>query len=130
MRVWQGTPTPGTISNKQPCQNRSDAPANRGIGGEEEITQVFNALDVDQSGVLTEQEFMNGTKMFFGEELTMEDAMELYKKIDINNDGTIQFNEFVLVTLHKDELHSQQKLQTVFEMMDKNGDNTISADEL
>lgn len=56
--------------------------------------------------------------------------MALYKKIDLNGDGTIQFNEFVLVTLHKDELHSNQKLRAAFDMMDKNGDNTISPEEL
>ena len=56
--------------------------------------------------------------------------MQLYKKIDLNGDGTIQFNEFVLVALHRDELHSQQKLKAAFDMMDKNGDQTISPDEL
>ena len=56
--------------------------------------------------------------------------MQLYKKIDLNGDGTIQFNEFVLVALHRDELHSQNKLKAAFEMMDKNGDQTISPDEL
>ena len=56
--------------------------------------------------------------------------MQLYKKIDLNGDGTIQFNEFVLVALHRDELHSQQKLRAAFDMMDKNGDQTISPDEL
>lgn len=82
------------------------------------------------NGTLTEDEFVSGAKLFFGEQLTPTDALQLYKKIDLNGDGTIQFNEFVLVTLHKDELHSQQKLRAAFEMMDKNGDNTISPDEL
>jgi len=82
------------------------------------------------SGTLTEDEFLKGTKAFFGEQLTEEDAIHLYNKIDLNGNGTIEFNEFVLVTLHKDELHSQQKLRAAFDMMDKNGDNTISADEL
>ena len=82
------------------------------------------------NGTLTEDEFIKGTKQFFGEQLTEMDALQLYKKIDLNGDGTIQFNEFVLVTLHKDELHSTQKLKAAFDMMDKNGDNTISPDEL
>lgn len=96
----------------------------------EQYRRVFEKLDVDQSGSLTEDEFLNGTRDFFGMELTVEDAMHLYKKIDINKDGSIQFNEFVLVCLEKDELHSQLKLRSAFEMMDKNGDNTISLDEL
>lgn len=91
---------------------------------------VFESIDVDHSGTLTEDEFIRGTKKFFGEQLTEIDAMQLYKKIDLNGDGTIQFNEFVLVALHRDELHSQQKLRAAFDMMDKNGDQTISPDEL
>ena len=58
------------------------------------------------NGTLTEDEFVSGAKLFFGEQLTPTDALQLYKKIDLNGDGTIQFNEFVLVTLHKDEFHS------------------------
>ena len=96
----------------------------------EHYRRVFEQLDVDMNGTLTEDEFVRGTKAFFGEQLTEFDAMQLYRKIDLNGNGTIEFNEFVLVTLHKDELHSQQKLRAAFDMMDKNGDNTISPDEL
>lgn len=73
----------------------------------EQYRRVFESLDVDMNGTLTEDEFIKGTKKFFGEQLTEADSLQLYKKIDLNGDGTIQFNEFVLVTLHKDELHSQ-----------------------
>ena len=34
------------------------------------------------------------------------------------------------MALHKDELHSQEKLRGAFDMLDRNGDQTISADEL
>lgn len=67
---------------------------------------MFEQLDVDMNGTLTEDEFVRGTKQFFGEQLTEFDAMQLYRKIDLNGNGTIEFSEFVLVTLHKDELHS------------------------
>ena len=72
----------------------------------EQYRRVFESLDVDMNGTLTEDEFIKGTKQFFGEQMTESDTLQLYKKIDLNGDGTIQFNEFVLVTLHKDELHS------------------------
>ena len=72
----------------------------------ENYRHVFESIDIDHSGTLTEDEFIRGTKKFFGEQLTEIDAMQLYKKIDLNGDGTIQFNEFVLVALHRDELHS------------------------
>ena len=34
------------------------------------------------------------------------------------------------MALHKDELHSSEKLKAAFDMLDRNGDQTISADEL
>ena len=51
------------------------------------------------NGTLTEDEFLKGSKLFFGEQLTDFEVLQLYKKIDLNGDGTLQFNEFVLVTL-------------------------------
>ena len=87
-------------------------------------------MDLDNNGTLSETEFLRGAKKFFGEQFTELEAIQLYKKIDLNGDGYIQFNEFALVTLHKDELHSKEKLKAAFEMLDRNGDQTISADEL
>ena len=87
-------------------------------------------MDIDNNGTLSETEFLKGAKKFFGEQYTELEAIGLYKKIDLNGDGFIQFNEFALVALHKDELHSSEKLKAAFDMLDKNGDGTISADEL
>lgn len=87
-------------------------------------------MDIDSNGTLSENEFLKGAKKFFGEQYTETEAIQLYKKIDLNGDGYIQFNEFALVALHKDELHSAEKLRAAFDMLDRNGDQTISADEL
>lgn len=55
----------------------------------ENYRRVFEQLDIDMNGTLTEDEFVKGTKKFFGEQLTEMDALQLYKKIDLNGDGTI-----------------------------------------
>ena len=34
------------------------------------------------------------------------------------------------MALNKDEIHSYEKLKAAFDMLDKNGDQTISADEI
>lgn len=56
--------------------------------------------------------------------------VELFKKIDINNDNAVSFQEFVVVAMERDQLHSEAKLKATFDMMDKDGDNNISPEEL
>ena len=41
----------------------------------ENYRRVFESLDVDMNGTLTEDEFVKGTKLFFGEQLTEVDAI-------------------------------------------------------
>ena len=57
----------------------------------EQYRRVFEQLDVDMNGTLTEDEFVKGTKAFFGEQLTEFDAMQLYRKIDLNGNGTKRY---------------------------------------
>jgi Ca2+-binding EF-hand superfamily protein len=55
----------------------------------DDYLQIFNALDTDHSGSLTREEFLAGSKSFFGESLPDDEVIELYNQADLNNDGTI-----------------------------------------
>ena len=55
----------------------------------EQYRQVFESMDLDNNGTLSETEFLRGAKKFFGEQFTELEAIQLYKKIDLNGDGYI-----------------------------------------
>ena len=54
----------------------------------------------------------------------------MYKAADLNNDGTIQFAEFVVAAMKQEELHSEKKLQDAFNAFDKDKNGSIDKQEL
>lgn len=96
----------------------------------DDFLTIFNTLDTDNSGSLTRDEFLKGAKFFFGESLPDKEVLNLYEQADINNDGTIQYSEFVMAAMKQEELHSNKKLQNAFNAFDNNGDGSIDKEEL
>lgn len=44
----------------------------------DDFLNIFNALDEDHSGYLSKEEFLKGSKKFFGESMTDKEVLELY----------------------------------------------------
>jgi len=42
----------------------------------------------------------------------------VFSEVDFNNDGTINFSEFITVTLKKEKLFSEEMLKKAFEIFD------------
>lgn len=96
----------------------------------DDFLQVFNALDTDFSGNLTKQEFIDGHQKFFGDGLTQEEVIELYNKADLDNNGTIEFSEFVAAAMNQEEKLSVKKLQDAFSAFDTDKNGSIDKEEL
>jgi len=54
----------------------------------------------------------------------------LYKAADLNNDGTIQYSEFIVAAMKQEELHSEKKLQDAFNAFDNDKNGSIDKHEL
>jgi len=96
----------------------------------DDFLQIFNALDTDHSGSLSKEEFLAGSKQFFGESLPEKEVLELYNQADIDQSGTIEFGEFVTAAMKQDELHSIKKLQNAFNAFDTDKNGSIDKEEL
>jgi calmodulin len=64
------------------------------ILSEENLQKAFNLMDVDKSGSLSVAEIKSAL-MYTRGALSEEQLGNLVKAVDINGDGTIQFDEFV-----------------------------------
>ena len=69
----------------------------------------------------------NGLKNVFGKEADWE---KVANAIDTNNDGLIDYDEFMTAASDRVKLLNEKNLRDAFAVLDKTGDGYISADEL
>lgn len=60
-----------------------------------ELLTAFKNYDTDKSGAIDDKEFKNALKAMGHDEVTDTIANELMKKVDKNNDGVIEWLEFL-----------------------------------
>ena len=58
------------------------------------------------------------------------DLREMMRNADANNDGKLDYSEFVTAAFDKSKLLNRDNLDRVFKMIDTNNDKKISKDEL
>jgi len=89
---------------------------------EQEILHLFQFIDSNNNMIIEKQELENALKKF-GIETTYFDG--IYKKIDINKDNKIHFEEFKNYVIEQEE-----KLLGLYNKLDKNRDGKFSLDDL
>lgn len=50
--------------------------------------------------------------------------------IDMNRNGEIDYTEWLLSSINKENLLNNNNLEIIFKSLDKNGDGTLSLDEI
>jgi len=97
-----------------------------------EYLALFKAMDTDNDGKLTKYELLSvyldhlsskGTKGLHNK------IDELIKAIDTNKSGVIDYTEFLVAAMKNKEFLNREKLNSVFNLLDENGDGHISVGE-
>jgi len=95
-----------------------------------ELLELFQNFDLNGDGVLTKEEIINGYKQILGDVEAELEAERIMKEVDLDKSGTIDYNEFVLASISQQKLLNKERLEATFKMFDKDGNGTISADEI
>jgi calcium-dependent protein kinase len=95
-----------------------------------DLLELFQQFDTNGDGVLSKQEILNGYKQLMPFDDAEKEVERIMNEVDIDKSGTIDYNEFVLATINKQKMLNKEKLETTFEMFDKDGSGTITADEI
>ena len=87
----------------------------------DELLKTFKKLDLDQDGQLT---------AMMGEEEAKKEVDRIFKSIDVNNTGAIDFSEFLLATMNHKKVLSEERLAQVFKIFDSDNSGSISKQEI
>nr|GLL42307.1 calcium-dependent protein kinase 11-like [Ipomoea trifida] len=96
------------------------------IGG---LRQLFKMIDADGSGTITFEELKQSLKRV-GSDLMESEIQDLMNAADIDNNGTIDYGEFLAATLHLNKMEKEENLIAAFAYFDKDGSGYITIDEL
>ena len=121
-----------SISSKDSENNNKSKKNDDFISEEEknEIKEAFNIIDKDCDGFIKTDELATLLRTL-GHNPTKEELDELIKQYDIDNSGTIDFNEFIVLMNNKlKEQQEGQELLETFQVFDKDADGFINADDI
>lgn len=97
-----------------------------------EANKLFNSIDVNGDGKITKIELLTGLKkvLNINDDSLEEDVDKIFKNIDADNNGYIEFEEFVRGCIDKEKLLSEDVLKFAFRYFDKDGSGEITREEI
>ncbi len=94
------------------------------------LSKVFKAFDKNGDGKLSMEEVKSGYLDHYGRIMTDDEVEDMFKAVDTDNSGFIDYTEFVVAATSQNTLNTKEKLSAAFKMFDKDGSGIISADEI
>lgn len=96
-----------------------------------DLKDMFIELDTTKDGFLSPQELKQGMHDVVGSlRAGNETITQLMDELDVNNDGRIDFQEFLTAAIDKERVLHKENLEAAFKVFDADGNGSISADEL
>ena len=94
------------------------------------LKEEFDKIDVNKDGEISKEELIKCLETIYPSQEAKLRAENIFKEIDFNNDGSINFSEFLTVNIQKEKLLSEETLDRAFKMFDLDGNGYITIDEL
>ena len=92
------------------------------------LKKIFYKIDLNLDGKLSKEELYTAFKEA-GMEMPKEELDKVVESIDFDGNGYIEYEEFIRVTLPKEQLFTDANLKTAFDMFDLDKNGTISLTE-
>jgi len=90
---------------------------------------MFKKIDTDNDGNVSIEELKAGLKNL-GSHLAEPEVQMLIEAVDNDGKGTLDYGEFLAVSLHLRRLANEEHLHKAFSYFDKDGNGYIEPDEL
>ena len=92
--------------------------------------KLFNQIDVNGDGKISKAELLKGLQSKIKSDTLEEDVEQIYKNIDMDNNGYIEYEEFVRAAVSKERFINENVLKFAFRYFDKDGSGEITFDEI
>ena len=92
--------------------------------------KLFNQIDINGDGKINKQELLKGLQSKMKSPTLEQDVEEIYKNIDMDNNGYIEYEEFVRAAVSKEKFLSESILRYAFRYFDKDNSGEITFDEI
>ena len=92
--------------------------------------KLFNQIDTSGDGKITQAELLKGLQKKIKSDTLEEDVAKIYKNIDMDNNGYIEYEEFVRAAVSKERFLNENILKYAFRYFDKDGSGEITFDEI
>lgn len=104
------------------------------IAQNDEIRKIFSTfqiIDDNGDGRLTKKELLKGLIIYNENIVNPEQEVEnVFKKVDTDQNGFLEFEEFVRVIIDKKKILTNEILKFAFDFFDKDGNGEVTLEEL
>ena len=84
-----------------------------------ELQKQFQQMDLNGDGKLSKEEMILGYEDAFGEAVDLEEIDRIFKTVDTDNSGYIDYHEFLVASMNESKIMSHHNLKEAFSLMDK-----------
>ena len=95
-----------------------------------ELREAFTVFDKNGDGQLTHQELKEGIQSIPSINLSVEDIEDAMKVIDSNNNGVVDYTEFIAACMYSQDYSEERQIKQAFMYFDKDNSGTITSEEL
>ena len=95
----------------------------------DKLKKIFYKIDSNLDGKLSKEELMNAYKLS-GIKIKKSQLDKIINSMDFDNNGYIEYEEFIRATISKENLFTDINLKTAFDMFDLDKNGSISLSEI
>ncbi len=98
---------------------------------EQSLRKLFSVFDADDDGQISKEELMNGYRaLTLTKDIADREVEEVFQHVDLNNNGIIDYNEFLVANLKRQQISSEKNLREAFMFFDQKQKGYIDIDDL
>jgi calcium-dependent protein kinase len=95
-----------------------------------DIVRIFKNIDANGDGRITKDEMTIALGKIYNVADTEDEVKEIFANVDNDNNGFIEYEEYIRASIDKTSLLSDGILKYTFKFFDKDGSGEISCDEI